>query len=145
MTVFPAGEDGVSEEQAQILLDAARRAAGNAYVPYSNFPVGAAVLTNDGQVFIGCNVENSSYPLTVCAERVAIGTAVAAGHRRLQAIAVTAPKMDGVTPCGGCRQVISEFRGVHGSVAVILDGKDGPEILTIDDLLPRSFGPSGLT
>ncbi len=143
-TVLHDREEGVSEEQVQLLVDAARLAAANAYVPYSNFPVGAAVLTITGEVFTGCNVENASYPLTVCAERVAIGTAVAAGHRRLQAIAVTAPKMNGVTPCGGCRQVINEFRGVDAGVAVILDGKDGPEILKIDDLLPRSFGPSDL-
>ena len=97
-------------EMAERLMDAARLAADTAYAPYSNFPVGAAVLTADGTIVTGCNVENASYPLTNCAERVAIGTAVAAGAREIQAIAVYAPRMEAVTPCGACRQVINEFK-----------------------------------
>lgn len=131
-------------QTAESLLKAARRAAEHAYVPYSEFPVGAAVLTQNGEVITGCNVENASYPLSVCAERVAIGTAAAAGHRRIQAIAVTAPRVASVTPCGGCRQVISEFRAPGEPIWIVLEGEGGPEIVSIDDLLPRAFGPGAL-
>jgi cytidine deaminase len=126
------------------LLAAAREAARRAYVPYSGFPVGAAVLTADGTVVSGCNVENASYPLSVCAERVAINTAAAAGHRQIRAIAVTAPKVEAVTPCGGCRQVINEFRGPGEEVWVVLDSAGVPEIVPLSALLPRAFGPSDL-
>ncbi len=129
---------------AERLMNAAREAAENAYVPYSNFPVGAAVLTSGGEVITGCNVENASYPLSVCAERVAINSAVAAGHRHLSAIAITAPNVPSVTPCGGCRQVISEFRMPGQPLWVVLEGETSPEILEIDDLLPRSFQSSDL-
>src|SRR5687767_13390076 len=99
-----------SDEMAERLMEAARKAAGNAYVPYSDFPVGAAVLTSEGTIVTGCNVENASYPVTNCAERVAIGTAVAAGARTIAAVAVYAPRVETVTPCGACRQVINEFK-----------------------------------
>ncbi|CAN5547853.1 cytidine deaminase [soil metagenome] len=135
---------GISSERAEALLAAAREAASRAYVPYSQFPVGAAVELEGGSIVTGCNVENASYPLTVCAERVAVATAVAAGHRHIRAVAVTAPKVASVTPCGGCRQVLSEFRSSDGSLWVILEGKTGPEIVSIDELLPRSFGPAQL-
>lgn len=131
----------IPTDVASALLETARKAAENAYAPYSHFPVGAAVLTADGTVFSGCNVENASNPIGTCAEPIAIGTAVSAGHRHIQAIAVSAPKVPVVTPCGGCRQVINEFRMPDGSLWVILEGVDGPDMLTIDDLLPRSFGP----
>ena len=133
--------DGISREIAGQLMAAARTAADHAYAPYSKFPVGVALLTLDGTIFTGANIENASNPLTMCAEMVAIGTAAAAGHRHIRAIAVTAPRVPAVTPCGGCRQVINEFRMPDRSCAVILEGGDGPEILSIDDLLPRSFGP----
>ncbi len=134
----------VTREMAERLMAAARLAAEHAYVPYSNFPVGAALLTSDGSIITGANIENASYPLSVCAERVTIGTAAAAGHRHIRAIAVTAPRVPVVTPCGGCRQVINEFRMPDGSISVILEGESEPEILSIDDLLPRSFGPRDL-
>jgi cytidine deaminase len=133
----------VDRDLAERLLQAAREAATRAYVPYSEFPVGAAVLTGDGNVITGCNVENASYPLTVCAERTAVATAVAAGHREIVAVAVTAPKVPTVTPCGGCRQVLNEFQPPSDDLLVILDGADGPEILPLDALLPRSFGRGG--
>ncbi len=93
------------------LLAAARRAARNAYAPYSKFKVGAALLCKDGSVVTGCNVENASYGLTMCAERVAIGRAVAEGKRAFVAIAVVALGKNGknVRPCGACRQVMVEF------------------------------------
>lgn len=134
----------ITMETAELLMDAARAAAEQAYVPYSEFPVGAALLTLDGTIFTGANIENASYPLSVCAERVTIGTAAAAGHRHIQAIAVTAPRVPVVTPCGGCRQVINEFRMPDGACAVILEGSGGLEILSIADLLPRAFGPRDL-
>ncbi|MGH2562231.1 MAG: cytidine deaminase [Thermomicrobiales bacterium] len=137
-------EGVIGREVAVRLLAAAREAATRAYVPYSGFPVGAAILTRDGSVIPGCNVENASYPLTVCAERVAVGNAVAAGHREVVAIAVTAPKLATVTPCGGCRQVLNEFQPRIGELLVVLDGEDGPEIVPLSELLPRSFGPRSL-
>jgi cytidine deaminase len=129
---------------AERLLAAAHEAAERAYAPYSSFPVGAAALTADGTVVTGCNVENASYGLTVCAERVAVFTAAAAGHRELRAIAVVAPRLLGVTPCGACRQVLNEFRSVDGELLVILEGEAGPDLVPLGALLPRSFGPRDL-
>jgi cytidine deaminase len=130
--------------QIEELLTAAREAAASAYVPYSRFPVGAAVLTADGTVVTGCNVENASYGLTVCGERVATWTAAAAGHRTIRAVAVATPAAPGATPCGACRQVLNEFAPVDGELVVLLDGADGPEQLVLSELLPRSFGPRDL-
>lgn len=129
--------------EAQALMDRARAALGAAYVPYSNFPVGAAVLTGSGDIFTGANIENASYPLTCCAERTAIYAAVNAGHTSIQAVAVTATRVPTVTPCGGCRQVLNEFKPVESDMTVILDG---PEltILKLAELLPRAFGPHDL-
>ena len=139
-----AGAGVISAEQTRALLAAARAAAERAYVPYSHFPVGAAALTADGSVIVGCNVENASYPLTVCAERVAVGTAVAAGHREIMAVAVSAPKAAGTTPCGGCRQVLNEFKPASGDLIVILDGPEEPRLVPLAELLPDSFGPRNL-
>ena len=91
------------------LMEEARRARRMAYAPYSRFPVGAALLTRSGKVFLGCNVENASYGLTTCAERAAVFAAVAAGEREFAAIAVTAREGRGAPPCGSCRQVLQEF------------------------------------
>jgi cytidine deaminase len=129
---------------AEQLLVAAREAATRAYAPYSQFPVGAALLTDDGTVITGCNVENASYGLTVCAERTAVFSAAAAGHRTVRAVAVTAPRLAAVTPCGACRQVLNEFKPRDGELIVILDGVAGPEQIPLDALLPRAFGPVDL-
>jgi cytidine deaminase len=134
----------IDEATAARLLEAAREAATSAYAPYSSFPVGAAALTGDGSVVTGSNVENASYGLTVCAERVAAFVAAAAGHRALVAVAVVAPKLRGVTPCGACRQVLNEFKPAGGDLLVILEGAGGPEIVPLGNLLPRSFGPRDL-
>lgn len=128
----------------EALLAAARVAAGHAWAPYSGFPVGAAVLTADGSVITGANVENASYPLGTCAERCAVTTAVAAGHRSILAVAVSAAKVASVTPCGGCRQVLEEFAPADGDLLVILEGDAGPESIPLRDLLPRAFGPRDL-
>jgi cytidine deaminase len=130
-------------DQARVLMDYARAATASAYVPYSQFPVGAAVMTESGAIFTGANIENASYPLGCCAERTAVYAAVNAGHTAITAVAVTAPRVVTVTPCGGCRQVLNEFKPADSDMAVILDGLD-LTILTLADLLPRAFGPHDL-
>lgn len=134
----------LDEGTVQRLLDVARDFATRAYVPYSGFPVGAAVLTADGSVFGGVNIENASYPLTVCGERTAIGTAAAMGHRDILAVAVSAPKLKGTTPCGGCRQVMNEFKPRDGDLIVIIEDEDGPRQIPLRMLLPDAFGPRDL-
>jgi cytidine deaminase len=131
-------------ELAERLLAAAKQAAERAYAPYSNFPVGAAVLTGEGTIVTGCNVENASYPLTNCAERVAIGTAVAGGAHEIQAVAVYAPRVDTVTPCGACRQVINEFKPARDELWMIFNTASGPELVPFSEMLPRAFGPRNL-
>lgn len=126
------------------LLEVARDFATRAYVPYSGFPVGAAVLTADGSIIGGVNIENASYPLTICGERTAIGTATAMGHREIRAVAVSAPKATGTTPCGGCRQVMNEFKPKNGDLIVIIEENDGPRQVPLRALLPESFGPRDL-
>jgi len=126
------------------LLRQARLAARNAYVPYSNFPVGAAVLTSSGAVYTGGNIENASYGLTVCAERTAVFAAVNAGEHEIMAVAVAAPRGTLTTPCGACRQVLNEFRSrEHGMQVVLDDGASGLAI-PLTELLPRAFGPADL-
>ena len=129
-------------EDAERLLQAACRSAENAYAPYSQFPVGAALLTKDGSVVTGVNVENVSYGLTLCAERTAIVKAVAEGHRQFKAIAVWAScRMHGaVTPCGACRQVLAEFLEADCPV-IMADAQTGQvRQLTMRMLLPEAFG-----
>ena len=109
----------------------------NAYAPYSKFPVGASIRMS-GRVFDGVNVENASYGLTNCAERVAIGVAIAAGAKRIRAVAVTAAKLHPIAPCGACRQVIREFADADAPVAS--DAEDGTLVVaTAGDLLPGAF------
>jgi len=131
----------------QELVAAAREASRGAYVPYSHYPVGAAVLTASGRVYTGCNVENASFGLTVCAERVAVWTAVAAGEREIVAVAVATT--NGATPCGACRQVLAEFvphrgRGSRDMVVIVADGQSH-RVLSLADLLPQAFGPEHLS
>lgn len=134
----------LNDDIAAGLLRQAQAAARNAYVPYSSFPVGAALLTADGDTWTGCNIENASYGLTVCAERVAIFTAVAAGARTIAAIAVVAENVDTVTPCGACRQVLNEFAAADDDLIVVLERDGQPEQTTLSALLPRAFGPRQL-
>src|SRR5918992_5381052 len=110
----------IGQDQASMLMDHARKAAERAYAPYSNFPVGAAVLTESDEVFTGANIENASFPLTCCAERTAIYGAINAGHTTISAVAVTAPRVPTVTPCGGCRQVLNEFKPADRDLDVVL-------------------------
>jgi len=125
------------------LLRAAERVRRNAHAPYSRFAVGAAVLAG-GEVFAACNVENSSYPLSMCAERNAVAMAVAAGHHRIDALAVVGGKRRAAPPCGGCRQVLSEFAGPGVPVVYALPGRKGRTETTIGELLPESFGAKDL-
>ena len=116
------------------LVRRAVRAASHTYSPYSGFPVGAAVMTSSGRVFTGCNVENASYGLTVCAERAAVLAAVAAGHRRLRAVAVAAGRGQAARPCGACLQVLAEFAAPDLVLLLApLDAPDRVERLTLGD------------
>lgn len=112
------------------------------YSPYSHFRVGAALLTTTGKVFTGCNVENSSYGLTICAERTALFKAISEGHRKFRAIAVASDE-DGFTPpCGACRQVIMDLAG---NIDVVLAKKDGQtQVVRMNDLLPHAFTKKNL-
>jgi len=124
------------------LLRAAAEVRKNAYAPYSGFQVGAAVLAG-GQVYAACNVENSSFPLGVCAERNAVAMAVAAGAKRIDAVAVVGGGARPAAPCGGCRQVIAEFAAPEAPV--LYATPDGaPVTTTIGALLPAAFGPEDL-
>jgi cytidine deaminase len=129
-------------DQATIarLVEAARLARQSAYAPYSRFAVGAAVLTRSGQVVTGCNIENASFGLTVCAERVAIWKAVSEGETDFQALAV-ATSIDG-SPCGACRQVMAEF--ALDMPVIIADLQQVHRIATVAELLPGAFTPDHL-
>ncbi len=130
-----AGLDG---EQ---LVQAAIRAAGNAWAPYSRFPVGAALLAVDGRIFSGCNVENAAYPASICAERTALVKAVSEGVRSFRAIAVVT--RSGGSPCGHCRQMLYEFAPEMRVLVATLAGEICYEV-GLDELLPHGFGPDKL-
>lgn len=120
------------------LAEAARAVRENAYAPYSNFQVGAALRTHDGQVFTGCNVENVAYPEGTCAEAGAIAAMCAAGGREIAEVYVIADSPHPVPPCGGCRQKLAEFAAA--SVRVTLATMDGDEkVMTVAELLPGAF------
>jgi cytidine deaminase len=130
--------------QMRKLRAAARTAAGRAYAPYSQFTVGAAILTSTGKIYAGCNVENASYGLTNCAERTAIFNAVAAGEKKLKlaCVVVYTPTQTATAPCGACRQVIYEF-GPESRVISTCDGRQEIDV-SINALLPGAFGPADL-
>lgn len=122
----------------QELIAAALQAREKAYVPYSHFPVGAALLTEDGQLYTGCNIENASYGLTNCAERTAIFKAVSEGRLRFTTIAVIADTDGPVSPCGACRQVMSEFGGPEARV-ILTNLKGSVQVTSVRELLPGAF------
>lgn len=124
------------------LVVVARAARANAYAPYSRYAVGSAVLTDDGRTFSGVNVENASYGATVCAERVAVWTAVAAGARRVVAVAVVTA--GGGSPCGLCRQVLAEFADAAMPIAMAAPDGD-PTVRTLGELLPLAWTAADLT
>ena len=128
--------------QVQELCQKALDMLQMAYVPYSHFPVGAALECDDGTVYTGCNIENASYTPTICAERTAVFKAVSEGHRKFVRIAIAADTDGFTAPCGVCRQVLREFAP---NLEVILVNKHGEtKTLTLPDLLPLSFGPEDL-
>ena len=121
------------------LIEIAKNAVKNAHVPYLDFPVGAAVETETGELFSGCNIDNASTPLGICAERVAIFNAVLNGHKKIKRLAVTCPRNKGdkpenLMPCGACRQVMAEFMSPDAEIIV-----DGVGIFKLKDLLPSPF------
>jgi cytidine deaminase len=131
----------LTDAEKKALIDLANESRRRAYVPYSNYPVGAALRTKSGRIFTGVNVENAAYPTTMCAERVAVYKAVSEGEREFDVIAVVTP--NGGSPCGGCRQVLAEF----GLDIVVLIGDGDGHLLqetTVDGLLPGAFTPAHL-
>ncbi|KAJ5533677.1 hypothetical protein N7513_000070 [Penicillium frequentans] len=134
----------VTAQELEILSTKVIAAKEAAYCPYSKFRVGACLLTTSGEFVVGANVENAAYPVGTCAERVAIGTAVVAGHKEFKALAVATDVKPAGSPCGMCRQFIREF--TNPSFPVYMYDKDGGyKIMTMDELLPDSFGPEHLS
>ncbi len=127
----------ITKKTINKLLAEARKAREFSYAPYSNFRVGAAVITKGGKIFRGCNIENVSYGLTICAERVAVFNALSSGAKDITAIAISCDNKKLCTPCGACRQVIYEF---SEDAIVIIDRKEGYTTKTIKELLPLGFG-----
>lgn len=128
--------------QEQLLTERARAAKGRAYAPYSKFHVGAALLCADGSIVDGCNVENASYPAGTCAERVALGAAVVAGHREFTAVAIATDAPSATPPCGICRQALAEF--APGIAVLAIDATGAVTHWTLSDLLPNPFTPASL-
>ncbi|MFC3476144.1 cytidine deaminase [Halobacterium litoreum] len=124
------------------LLARARDALDDAYVPYSEYEVGAAILTESGEVFAGCNIENANYSNSLHAEEVAVGRAIKAGHRDFERIVVTSGERDGVTPCGMCRQTLAEF--CDDDTPVLCDTGDGFDRYTLGELIPNTISPETL-
>lgn len=131
----------IDQNKQKELIDAALKVRDNAYAPYSNFRVSAALLSADGEIITGINMENSSYGLSVCAERNTIATAVGKGKKDFLAMAIIS--QEGVSPCGACRQVIFD---ICGEIDIILADKNGNilDITTTNALLPKAFGPQDL-
>jgi cytidine deaminase len=139
-----SSQSQITSEQEQELLGVAKRAYEHAYAPYSNFRVGAAILLEGGEIFTGCNVENASYGLTNCAERTAVFSAVSAlgGKRvRIRAVAVVNDRQVACSPCGACRQVMSEF-GPNADIFYL--GPNGIQRSSMRELLPNCFGSESL-
>lgn len=132
----------LTSEIRETLIATAQHYLKNSYSPYSNYPVGAAVLAEDGLIYGGANIENSAHPSGLCAERVAINKAISEGNRKILAVAVVTRNAG--SPCGACRQVMREFASLE--MPVILASVDGnfEEQFSLGELLPRSFGPDDL-
>ncbi len=134
----------ITKEQQQELLKLAAEAQKRSYSPYSNYRVGAALLTKDGTVYQGCNIENASYTPTICAERTAFFKAIFDGVREFEAIAIIGSGELPAFPCGVCRQVMAEF--CASGFLIITSNNDGSEVVTqtLDQMLPHRFGPKDL-
>ncbi|MCP4632897.1 MAG: cytidine deaminase [candidate division Zixibacteria bacterium] len=129
-------------ENDSVLIESAINALQNSYSPYSKFRVGAAVRSKSGNIFTGCNVENASYGLTICAERTALGNMVSEGETEVEAIAVVSDAGSIITPCGACRQFLREF--ANDDCRIICASGDDVEVYSLNELLPESFKPSDL-
>lgn len=143
IVIDPSTSVGAPSASDDALLDAARAVQANAHVPYSKFPVGAAIRTVSGNVYTGCNYESAAYPQGVCAEGAAIGAMVTAGEYQIDTIVTVCNIDTNPTPCGGCRQKIREFATPATTIRVA--GSDGfLKTYSMDELLPDSFGPENL-
>ncbi len=123
------------------LIDSAQKARAKAYAPYSKFKVGAALLGKSGRIYTGCNVENASYGLACCAERIAVFRALSEGEREFRAIAIVSSSNEPTAPCGACRQVLNEFAP---GINIIMPGRKKTIKTTLKKLLPLAFGPKSL-
>ncbi len=123
----------------KLLMDNAKDASQNSYSPFSRFAVGAAVLASSGKIYKGCNVENSSFGMTICAERCAIFKAVSEGEREILAVAIYSPNSDSCYPCGACRQVMFEFQKDDEEVVVITENLGSLEVKPLSYFLPCGF------
>ncbi len=133
----------LKKEIKEKMFNKALEVQKNAYVPYSKFPLGAAILTIDGSIYTGVNIENAAYGLTNCAERSAIFAAVTEGHRNIEAVLIVSSTEEPVPPCGSCRQVINEF--ADGEIEIIMMTEKGKEItMTSTELLPGAFSNSSM-
>jgi len=121
------------------LIEKAKEVSKNSYSPYSKFAVGACVLAASGKTYTGCNFENSSFGMTICAERNAIGSAIASGEKEIKAVAIYSPNQDNCVPCGACRQVMSEFSRNDDEFKVILKDGEKLNVLKLSQLLPMGF------
>ncbi|MGI9374443.1 MAG: cytidine deaminase [Hyphomicrobiales bacterium] len=133
----------MSSSHKDVLFQAAKKAMAKFYAPYSDFPVGAAILSESGNIHSGCNIENAAYPQSACAEANAIAHLIMAGDRKILEIAVIAEKQDLITPCGGCRQRLSEFSTAN-TLVHLCDANGVADTVTLGDLLPRAFDGEAL-
>ena len=123
----------------KLLMDKAKEASKQSYSPFSKFAVGACVLTTSGKLYTGCNVENSSFGMTICAERCAIFKAVSEGEREILAIAIYSPNADDCNPCGACRQVMYEFQSDENEVEIVTENAKNLVIRKLSEYLPYGF------
>lgn len=123
----------------KLLMDMAKEASKASYSPFSRFAVGASVLTKSGKIYTGCNIENSSFGMTICAERCAIFKAVSEGEREILAVAIYSPNADDCNPCGACRQVMYEFQGDNYSVEIITENMGELINRKLSEYLPYGF------
>ena len=139
----------MQDTQIQKLIEEASAQLAHAYAPYSNFKVGAALLTDDGEIYTGCNIENAAYTPTNCAERTAFFKAVSKGKRSFRAICVVGGLRGtlsaSISPCGVCRQVMMEFCDPETFQVILAAGKESYQIYRLKDLMPLGFGPENLT
>ena len=123
----------------KLLMDKAKEASKQSYSPFSRFAVGACVLAKSGKIYTGCNVENSSFGMTICAERCAIFKAISEGEKEILAVAIYSPNADNCYPCGACRQVMSEFESEEAEVEVITENLGNLEVRKLSEFLPFGF------